>query len=216
MRTATRRRILFVVALRQGFMNLLKRRATLEAVCDDPAIDPKSISPPTDRVCYAINSKKSSGSKVVGLFFCCCPPTVRRFVMAIVVNPVERSARWTRSHVAKELFKRFNPLWSNANSSTAPLGVTLTCPAQASIFHRCPRFVFMSMTLAMRSEFVSYFLSMKAPTGLSPSTIEFCRWHKSFIAALAFNSPFKYFPTINIRGLRTAPDNGKAAKSFAS
>lgn len=92
---------------------------------------------------YALVAKS-----VIGLLFVRCPPAIRRFVISIIVDPVQRCTFWARSHIRIKLHKivpfrhDLNPPAAIAVIMGSPKIITATA-------HQTPSGMFFSMRKAM-------------------------------------------------------------------
>lgn len=75
---------------------------------------------------------------ILGLFFWGRPATVAGHVVAVVVNPLKRTAQGPWTHVRQERFERVTPAITNLNSSGAVSRVIRRCWRMATTLHALP------------------------------------------------------------------------------
>jgi len=81
-------------------------------------------------------------SSIKHLFGSRGPAAVSRFIVAVVVNAINRmTRRWTRAHVSKEFRERIAPLFAN-NYSLHPIAGIYGLISMAARNHILPSFVF--------------------------------------------------------------------------
>ena len=94
--------------------------------------------------------KKDVGPLVVGLLNWSGPTAVVRFVVPVVVFPVERMASgWSRSHIRDEVVKR-SPTVTNSDSTLSVIGITRCIGIRATVEHSSPDSVFRQVGLTVR------------------------------------------------------------------
>src|SRR5689334_3126363 len=85
---------------------------------------------------FAIKNDVSRNSPIVGLLSLCGPPAVARFVIAIVINAVERVSRgWRSTHVGIESLERRLPFSTHFYSTRSVIFVGDACRGIAPLSH---------------------------------------------------------------------------------
>lgn len=69
------------------------------------------------------------------------PSTIRRGVVPVVIDAIQRASDWARSHVAQECGEICHPLWANLNSAPSVSSISRRTLSQAASFHRLPTVV---------------------------------------------------------------------------
>jgi hypothetical protein len=113
-------------------------------------------------------------SLVATLFSSCCPATVARFIVAVVVYPLQAVRwGWLSSHVGEEVVKRLLPSLAHLDSTTAIVFVTSTVWVVTSLIHGIPCIVLRGMlhTVSPASISTKRMLQPKATaaSGISPT-----------------------------------------------
>jgi len=97
----------------------------------------------------AIVCQQAVSAGVAGLLQLCCPPAVARFIVAVVVDPVDAvCGRRARSHVGKEVLKR-HPLVTHLNSALPISVIAAIVDVKAPFEYSVPRIMFRSPSLAV-------------------------------------------------------------------
>lgn len=120
--------------------------------------------------CYLFGCKVLGLSAVGGLFNRGCPTTVLRFVIAVIVDAVNRMPRGgPLPHIGKECLKRFAPTHAHCNSATSPKMKFALSWVMASFFDASPYFIFTGMGHPM-SMWRARSFSFPASTGFRRSS----------------------------------------------
>lgn len=78
-------------------------------------------------------SRPTPRSSIVRLFYTSRPSTIRRFVVSIHVDAVDRATRWTWSHVANESAERIPPLCAHRDAAATVISVVLMLGVEATL-----------------------------------------------------------------------------------
>jgi len=90
----------------------------------------------------AVARKGDVASRVVALLDLGCPAAVCRLVVAIVIDAVDRMARWARSHVAQERGERLPPFVAHGDATPAVVRERLSTRVKAAALGVLPGTVF--------------------------------------------------------------------------
>jgi len=125
---------------------------------------------------------------IVGLFSRCGPTTIRGFIVAVVVVPLDRMFHaWTWPHIGHELLKRILPRGPYANASRSIVAVGLCSWIEATTLHRDPDRIFgwaMSFGRIAVAP-VIWMVRFVASTGNRHAAFQMRDIHKSFCATFA-------------------------------
>ena len=103
-------------------------------------------------------SNLSRSSCVVPLRRAISPSAIVRLVVSVIINPIQRIARWARTHVLEESSKAVLPSFAHGNSSQAVVTGIVTGAVRRSPFGIEPRLVFPGFRHSMgRGSFNSLF-----------------------------------------------------------
>ena len=80
------------------------------------------------------------GASIVGLFFAGDPSAIVRFVIAVVVDAIERKAGWPFPHISEEVAK-IQPSFANRNAAAPVIGVVPMIWVIAPLDHGFPGLV---------------------------------------------------------------------------
>lgn len=75
---------------------------------------------------------------ICSLFCARGPSAITRFVMAVVIDSIERQSLWAWSHVIKEVRKRCLPFIAYGDASTSVACIRLVGNSAAPLLHRSP------------------------------------------------------------------------------
>ena len=136
---------------------------------DSLAIDARDVRPINYMMGCTIECYEACVRAITHLFRWCCPPTIARFVVAIVVYPIKRVfIRWSLTHIFEEIDKTISakPFITYFDPSTAIPIIKSNIRIKASTFHLMisPK-LFSPITLATLSVFI---------LGVSPTAF---MWH---------------------------------------
>jgi hypothetical protein len=127
---------------------------------------------------------------VFGLFDSGCPSTVARFVISVVVDPIDTViGGWASANIGQEVLVRVSPSFANSNATAPIVNVGFNALPKASIAHRCPR-------PELRRDFSAYCIGMsgvsfnvcsasQTTTGSRVSRDQAGIWKNLFNAAIA-------------------------------
>ena len=94
------------------------------------------------RVCLAVAPARAS---IVGLLARSGPAAVAWFVVAVVVDALERQSIWTPAHVCNEARERVPPFLADRDTASAVVVERLRAWVGATLNHRLPRVVLGAM-----------------------------------------------------------------------
>lgn len=161
---------------------------------------------------------KSGSPLITSLLAPRSPSAVIWLVMAIVIDPVKRKARWAAAHVFKECCKIVPPTLTNSDPSSSPEVVFGVLRVEAPLLHAVPCAIFPTPTRDRRfpvrdSSSPSTFIPKTAATqGQAPYQI--APIDNLGAPALAFTRPHRP-SSIPTSGLRGQADNGKSTEDSA-
>lgn len=117
-------------------------------------------------------------SFVIGLLTNRRPSTITRFVVAVVIDAIDRCSAWSWSHIFQKLGEVGFPCIADRNSSAAPLLKTFTARAQATRTHRAPDDVLRQMCCVVAASAAMFGKELRrqfpvvAPTTERPATAQ--------------------------------------------
>lgn len=98
-----------------------------------------AIRPSSQGKIFSLIDQEGRFSSVVQLFFSESPAHIARFVVAIVINAVDRVFwRWSRPHIAQEGGERVAPRVTNANAASAVMMKKWRRRVMTPVFHIGP------------------------------------------------------------------------------
>lgn len=152
-----------------------------------------------------LNSNNDIGTSIVCLFKGRRPPAIAWFIVAAVVNPINRASRRTASHIRKKRFKTSVPFLAHGNSSTTIIMVFLRPWIETALPGMMPGLVFSRIRKAVGFISISQLLFTKTSTASAYPIPE-------AIFAELFNRPaITFTEPIGIPiAIRCAVDNHKA------
>lgn len=141
---------------------------------------------------------KNACAFVIGLFFTRRPATIRRIVIAIIIDPVYRM-RWCGlgSHVRQEQGKVI-PTITYRDSAFSIIAIARGCFLMATGAHRKPCFVFgsfprMASCASMRNVFFRTCSAFIASARLSAAALQVALIANRCVSAFAFTNPILAF-----------------------
>ena len=106
-------------------------------------INPHFSRPLSQGEALAVKGDMSGVTPIVRLFVRICPSAIFWFVVAVIINPIQRiAAPWALSHVFNKRFNGVQPTLAHCYPSAAIASVTRIALVRASRNHSVPRFVF--------------------------------------------------------------------------
>ena len=88
---------------------------------------------------------------IVGLFSRCGPTAIRGFIVAVIVDAINRVFRaGTWPHVVQKLFKRVQPCLADVNATAAVVGIALNVGIQTAFAHVVIGTIFRARSVASR------------------------------------------------------------------
>lgn len=118
-----------------------------------------------------VMSQYAAISLVATLFNCCCPAAVSRFIVAIVVYPLQAVRwRWLPPHIREKVVKRLLPSFAHFYASTAVVFVVGTLWVVTSLIHGVPCVVLLGVTHAMSPTSISTTMVFLLNTTAAPGT----------------------------------------------
>lgn len=121
------------------------------------------------------------------------PSAIARFIVAVVVDPIDRMADWTRSHVSVERLKRFAPGLTNLDSTASVVLVGLLRRALTAIKQGAPHAVFTAppttSRMAVREILGTRYFSAQAPAAAHVPILQISCLHAMTAAAIAAAFP---------------------------
>ena len=127
---------------------------------------------------------------ILGLDTGWCPPTVRRFVVSVWVDAIQRGALRTWPHVGIELLKRV-PFGADRNATSGVVLVTLSSlvTAKAAISHSAPGIPLRGVQHAVFRITGPSAFGHLAPTRVAAASVQACLKNYTFSPALAATLP---------------------------
>jgi hypothetical protein len=119
-------------------------------------------------------------TSVLGLLSACRPSAVARFVVAVVVDTLQRPAIRHRSHVVNEGLEGGSPAFANGDAASSPHVKSERSRVVASRLHLRPRFAFWSVVQAMFGGFAH------TATAFDVSVKQTASVYKALGSAIAF------------------------------
>lgn len=133
-----------------------------------------------------------SGMTISHLFSSSCPPTISRFVITIIVNPLNRVTIWARSHIGKEICK-FTPAVTYDNTPPAVSFIGTIFRIEAPPKHCIPTFpctgCFTRLFLTVDKIHTVHRISLKTSTRTGIPTSQRRPGGNNFFAAITPTSP---------------------------
>lgn len=157
-----------------------------------PAIKAGDISPICDAVRLAVQRQDSVRSLVSILLAARRPSTVPWFVVAVIIDLVQRRAIWPWPHVRREVLE-ISPTLTNHDSTPAIVGKAAGFRIDASLNHIGPGIMFGRACHAMRREMLGHAVGLQASARPRASACEVAGLHADSGAALTAARP-KYPP----------------------
>jgi hypothetical protein len=162
-------------------------------------------------------------SLVATLFSSCCPSTIARFIVSVVVYPLQAVRRGRLlSHVGEEVVKRLLPPLAYFDATTAVVFITCTVWSVTSLIHSIPGIVLRGMlhTMSPTSISTETMLQPKATAAFGPPHTQVSTLNNMRTSACADASPtvVLFSPrnlTANI-GSDSQPAKGMSAKVLKS
>lgn len=115
------------------------RPSATQSITDHVFWEPKMHRPLGDRHGATVPFDDAIRPAIVRLLNACCPAHVTRFVIAVIVDALDRmSSCWFRPHIVREGDKRFSPLIADGDSARSVSGETVGCRQMAAIIHAAP------------------------------------------------------------------------------
>lgn len=152
-----------------------------------------------------------AATSIVGLFGFCSPANILRFVIAFVVDSIQRvRRRWSRSHIIDKRLEGIAPLLADSDSSRSVSEVAVVAGKIAAMIHRTPNIVLRRFGLAVYCVALYELVAEQTSARLSPC---FQRASKNNLCATAITE------TVPSRALAVSPsvgDNSKTPVSMSS
>ena len=106
-------------------------------------VDANPTSPRANAHGFTVERDSLGTTSVLSLFHYSCPPTVLRFVVAVIVNSVNRIVEtWLLSHVSQKVCKRLQPSLANCDASSTIAVIVRGARIVATSLHFLPSVVF--------------------------------------------------------------------------
>lgn len=99
------------------------------------------VRPLREGLCSTVNSQAPVVAFVVALDFMRRPSAITRFVVAVIVDAIDRVARWALSHVGQKIDERVTPSVAHGNTTCAVVMVTVVAREVAAAFRSIPRVI---------------------------------------------------------------------------
>lgn len=149
---------------------------------------------------------------VIGLFFWCCPPTISRFVWAIIVNAIQRSTFWPRTHVGIEILKRLNPAHTDGYTPPAIVLVWLASRIQTTVFHVVPCTIFYGIphTMSRIRQVVCAPFRIQTPAAFGVSATKHTGFNNCAITTITGTPPVNAFTLAFCWGICHGDDHESA------
>lgn len=144
---------------------------------------------------------------VFGLLFLGRPATICRFVVAVVVDTIDRCALWARPHVREEIGERLSPSIANSDTSASIIFIPRSFWVMAAFLRRLPGIVFPASCHPVNSFCVPSDFVLQASTTTGPAFKKRIALDDSFVSAIAPN-----FPANLIASIGTRPDHEPSAE----
>lgn len=130
------------------------------------------------------------------LFFLRCPTTIRGFVIAIVVNTINRVLRrWFTSHIGEKINKVFSPSVAYGNSPASISFISCCLWISAAMNYSYPCFIFrtrgMPRCISVASLVLFGLFWLKTPAAKSASSTQGIAANAGLIAAQTTTKPFR-------------------------
>lgn len=200
-------------AVRFG-QNALDGPSALQSRSQASAIDTDHGRPFCKGECLVVKRQANGISSIVRLLCARRPSTVGRFVVAGIVDSIDRvRLRRTRAHVGKKGAEIVLPSVTDANAFLAVFPVVTIVRIAATVFYALPRRVFDALTAAVRQSPLSDLLIAPAATTAATAFTQGVTNHVSFDSAIAAAHPnsFAFFVR---RECRTS-DDGPACEALS-
>lgn len=190
-----------------GRKRFFDRPAASQSFVDCVFAQAETASPFTQTKPLSVEFQDGRYFSVASVLHWGSPPTVVRFVIAIVVNSIQLTSVRSWSHILKERFKRIKPCGADADASPAISGVTLRSRIATSILHRIPSPVFLGVGHTVPSCSGTNRLTAKTATTLRRSRCQMTGSYCGDQSTIALSSPVM---TARSR-LVTVANNGQKA-----
>lgn len=173
-----------------------------------------SLCPFRDGQRFLVVGEQATGFTVSCLLCCRCPSHVAGFIVAIIVDPIQRMlGRRRRSCVGKERDERCSPLLTDFDSPAPIARVRIGAWAVTSTDHPIPRSVFLRTVHPMparEGSFPAGLFSSKATATLGHSLDERASVNDVRVSAIALAKPMSTRSPIRVIGVI---DDDKSAKA---
>jgi hypothetical protein len=105
------------------------------------------LSPWSDPSVFSTNGSdnvwRQFGIQTCSRLICsACPSAIRRFVVAVGVNPVNSQPFWARPHIGEECLKIEQPSRTYGNAARSVVRIATRLRVAAALFHIGPRDIF--------------------------------------------------------------------------
>lgn len=152
---------------------------------------------------FSINSVNPVYTSIVSLLFSSAPSAIRRFIMSIVVDPINSHALWLSPHIDKKILETIKPTITHNNPAPTIIMVKTIVRVIAPLFNAAPRLIgracrkaalgvgLMKFTRSCRS-----LLFMKAATGLNEPSAQVASSYFFSIPTIAQAKPIALLLTI--------------------
>ena len=165
---------------------------------------PTIVSPPLLR-----SLPLGSWAAILHLLSVSGPAAIIRRVRSVVVDPFDRMACWSWTHVMHEICEASTPAFADRYPSLAVVVIAVVIWIGAAGFHASPNEVFVSAGSSMRAVSVNAPFTLKASATLSSACPHMVRSTDLCFAAVASEEPLLVGP------YRDLPDGGQTSMPIA-
>lgn len=191
-----------VVASAVGGIARVRKNGLAERVFFGPSA-PKAIAQSARRAAeshcplgkaqsLAVERELAVSRGVVGLCGRVCPPDIARFVIAVIVDAIERSAIWAWTHVGEETGEVHPPL-ADRNSAASVKTISRIRLSKTSAPHTFPCAVLTTYTIAYGVAVLVSPCVFLTAAGLAIARNKIARLRQTLVAAVAAATP-QHFP----------------------